>query len=92
MEQLTTFTRKSRIFQNRNYFFFMRSIRLSTVTISHRIRAVLAISKLSLLPFQEKTYAPASRMKFLMVGAPLPIHIKINVDTSEMYSIQNLGI
>ena len=32
MEQLTTFTRKSRIFQNRNYFFFIHCIRLSTVT------------------------------------------------------------
>ena len=31
MERLTTFTRKSHIFQNRNYFIFIHSVRLSTV-------------------------------------------------------------
>ena len=33
MEWLTTFTRKSRVFQNWNYFFSIRSIRLNTVYI-----------------------------------------------------------
>ena len=32
-ERLTTFTRKSCVFQNWNYFFFIRSIRLSTVVV-----------------------------------------------------------
>ena len=32
MERLTTFTRKAHVFQNLNYFFSIRSIRLSTVS------------------------------------------------------------
>ena len=44
MERLTTFTRKSRIFQNRNYFFFIHCIRLSTVyNIIERLRVKYCI-------------------------------------------------